>query len=158
MWLDDGELEALPAELSDHELALEAARALSDLRGPRPPRERTALYLPCPVCGASMNRHNYHDVSGVILNQCAGHGTWLDFANAEALLRLLADGRLLEIEKRAAAAAEARILRATNDLEATRMAMAAERQSAAVAFGQGHTPHRAHRIYRAIVNLLDLFT
>src|SRR5262245_36618456 len=70
-WFDDGELEAMPAELSESELAKEAVSALNELRGLKaavPPQVR---YLPCPVCDQAMNRRNYEQVSGIILNRCS---------------------------------------------------------------------------------------
>ena len=44
------------------------------------------LYRPCAVCGSLMNRRNYGQRSGVILDVCRAHGIWFD---AEELQRLL---------------------------------------------------------------------
>lgn len=41
------------------------------------PPERTA-YLPCPRCGAHMNRKNFGERSGVIVDVCGRHGVWFD--------------------------------------------------------------------------------
>ena len=35
-------------------------------------------YIPCPVCGALMNRVCFAHCSHVIVNVCAQHGTWFD--------------------------------------------------------------------------------
>jgi len=99
-WFDDGELEALPAELSEHELAKGALSALDELRGLKSAVLRQVRYLTCPVCDETMSRRNYEQVSGVILNRCSGHGTWLDFTNGKAFLQLLAEGRLAEVKQR----------------------------------------------------------
>jgi Zn-finger nucleic acid-binding protein len=119
IWFDDGELDALPEALSEKELAAEAAAALRSGQRARAGAD-ARTYLPCPVCAATMNRRNYRDVSGIILHRCAGHGTWLDGTNAPALLRLLAEGRLPEIERRARAAAAALERRGAVDADAER--------------------------------------
>jgi len=45
-------------------------------------RRRLALpksvrYKPCPTCGVAMTRRNYAGVSGVIVEVCGRHGTWI---------------------------------------------------------------------------------
>src|SRR5208283_2507612 len=35
-------------------------------------------YLPCPQCQNLMNRHNFADISGVVINTCRTCGVWLD--------------------------------------------------------------------------------
>ncbi len=102
---DDGELEQLPAELSDAALATEAARVLRGLERPTGPA-RTVGYPPCPVCRQTMARRNFHEASGIVHARCSGHGSWLDATSAVRLLAVLADDRLGEIDQRARAARE----------------------------------------------------
>jgi Zn-finger nucleic acid-binding protein len=56
-------------------------RGLSDKRG-RLKFElsgaETVKYVPCPVCGQLMNRHNFARISGTIIDTCKYHGVWLD--------------------------------------------------------------------------------
>jgi Zn-finger nucleic acid-binding protein len=40
--------------------------------------EKQIRYLPCPVCGDLMNRINFANFSGVIVDVCRQHGTWFD--------------------------------------------------------------------------------
>lgn len=44
------------------------------------------LYRPCPVCGVRMSRNNFGRQSGVLLDRCAGHGTWFDAHELDAAL------------------------------------------------------------------------
>jgi Zn-finger nucleic acid-binding protein len=37
-------------------------------------------YKTCPACAGPMTRRNYMDVSGVIVDVCGKHGTWVDQA------------------------------------------------------------------------------
>src|SRR5262249_10356041 len=48
---------------------------------------RGSFSRPCPVCRELMNRRNYGQDSGVILDICKEHGVWFD---ADELARILA--------------------------------------------------------------------
>ncbi len=85
-WLDRGELEALQ-HLHEHDhdgqiipaqdrvaLAFEMAKQLLE------------PHLDCPVCGATMARHEYAWTSQVVIDACpAGCGMWLDKGELEEL-------------------------------------------------------------------------
>lgn len=50
-------------------------------------------YRKCPVCGDSMQRKNFARRSGVIVDWCGHHGTWLDTDELEAIAAfVLAEG------------------------------------------------------------------
>jgi Zn-finger nucleic acid-binding protein len=80
------------------------------------PLERGVRYRRCPECDQFMLRSNYKRSSGVILDECRAHGTWLDADELEQVAGfILAGGRtsaMLEAEhaeaERSAAAAFAR--------------------------------------------------
>jgi Zn-finger nucleic acid-binding protein len=59
------------------------------LAAPKPsdPSQGGILYRPCAVCGELMNRFNFADCSGVILDACKPHGVWFD---ADELRRIVA--------------------------------------------------------------------
>jgi Zn-finger nucleic acid-binding protein len=119
-WFDDGEVEALPEDLSEKAAAREAAEALGAMRRANAPETALPHYLTCPVCPELMVRRNYQQVSGVIIHKCQGHGTWLDRTNTTKLLGMIADGRLEEIEKRAMATMASSAANHVADLEAAR--------------------------------------
>ena len=41
-------------------------------------RRDAPMYLPCPECGQLMNRKNFANTSGVIIDTCRAHGVWFD--------------------------------------------------------------------------------
>ena len=43
-------------------------------------------YIPCPVCRQLMNRKNWGEFSGVVVNNCDEHGTW--FSSQEQLEKI----------------------------------------------------------------------
>jgi Zn-finger nucleic acid-binding protein len=52
----------------------------------------TVVYRPCPECGDRMQRKNYGGRSGVIIDWCGRHGTWLDADELESIASYLATG------------------------------------------------------------------
>lgn len=63
-------------------------------RPPTTPLREPVVYLKCPRCGKLMNRQNYGRRSGVIIDECAAHGIWLDDQELERIARFIAEGGL----------------------------------------------------------------
>jgi Zn-finger nucleic acid-binding protein len=51
-------------------------------------------YRPCPTCGHRMQRKNFGRRSGVIVDWCGAHGTWLDKDELEQIGAFIAGGGL----------------------------------------------------------------
>ena len=69
---------------------------------------RKVVYVPCPECGTLMNRKNFANRSGVIVDVCTAHGAWFDRGELARVMEFVRSGgwdRALEIERRAAIAA-----------------------------------------------------
>ena len=61
-------------------------------------------YLPCPQCSKLMNRSNFGNRSGVIIDVCKGHGTWFERGELARVLAFIEEGgleraRVDELEK-----------------------------------------------------------
>lgn len=76
------------------------------VRGGNPLSQRVA-YRKCPECGGFMQRRNFQRRSGVIVDWCRSHGTWLDADELEAIAGYVASGGRLEGGRGPAAAATA---------------------------------------------------
>jgi Zn-finger nucleic acid-binding protein len=80
--------------------ALEAARQRAASGIPVAPAkpswtgQRNFRYRQCPVCHARMVRKNYGRRSGVIVDWCGAHGTWLDADELEQIAAFIAGGGL----------------------------------------------------------------
>ena len=70
-------------------------RAATGVTGP-------VRYLPCPMCLARMNRKNFGERSGVILDVCKTHGSWFDLGELPRVLAFVDAGGLKEAERRVA--------------------------------------------------------
>jgi Zn-finger nucleic acid-binding protein len=57
-------------------------------------------YVPCPACERLMNRKNFAQSSGVVLDVCAKHGVWLDRGELERVLGFVAGGGLARARAR----------------------------------------------------------
>lgn len=72
--------------------------------GSIPPRKATwqtsVVYRHCPECGGTMQRKNFARRSGVIVDWCGHHGTWLDADEVEDIAAFILAGGL---ERQAAA-------------------------------------------------------
>jgi Zn-finger nucleic acid-binding protein len=87
--------------------AIEAQRAARSGHGPPPaPRVRggnpvtvEVRYRKCPVCDAFMLRRNYRRTSGVVVDRCRDHGTWLDADELEQIAGFILSGGLERAER-----------------------------------------------------------
>jgi Zn-finger nucleic acid-binding protein len=57
-------------------------------------------YLPCPDCRVLMNRKNFGERSGVIVEVCKPHGIWFDRDQLSVALRFVMAGGLEETHRR----------------------------------------------------------
>lgn len=66
------------------------------LNKPKPFRVASTAtrYVRCPVCNAMMNRVNFSDTSGVIIDTCASHGIWFERDELHAILSFVEQGGL----------------------------------------------------------------
>lgn len=57
-------------------------------------------YLPCPICQDHMNRRNFGERSGVIVDVCRPHGIWFDPGELPRVMDFVARGGLEETARR----------------------------------------------------------
>jgi Zn-finger nucleic acid-binding protein len=89
----------------DHDTlrALFAERIAAGVKSARPPQNNTlgpVRYLPCPTCGVRMNRKNFGERSGVIVDVCRQHGIWFDRGELPRVLAFVESGGLILAEAR----------------------------------------------------------
>lgn len=103
LWSERAAFERILKDVEAQASALGRPSGVALLPGSQP-------YVPCPDCGRLMNRLNFARCSGVIVDVCRDHGTWLDrdelqrivgFVRAGGLSRARARKREdLELERR----------------------------------------------------------
>jgi Zn-finger nucleic acid-binding protein len=97
LWLDPQSLQQLSDSREQHAdiVGMLATRVPSAAVPPDVVR-----YVPCPVCEKLMNRKNFAQSSGVVLDVCAKHGVWLDRGELERVLGFVANGGLTRARAR----------------------------------------------------------
>jgi Zn-finger nucleic acid-binding protein len=97
LWLDPESLQ----RLSD---AREERAGVVSVLASRVPTVTTppdvVRYVPCPRCERLMNRKNFAQSSGVVLDVCAKHGVWLDRGELERVLGFVSSGGLARARTR----------------------------------------------------------
>jgi Zn-finger nucleic acid-binding protein/ribosomal protein L40E len=58
----------------------------------RPTPSARVAYRPCPVCRQVMHRKNFARISGVVVDWCRTHGTWLDANELEQIAAFVVAG------------------------------------------------------------------
>jgi Zn-finger nucleic acid-binding protein len=66
----------------------------------RPHTLERPRYLPCPDCGQLMNRKNFANTSGVIVDVCKAHGIWFDRDELGRIIQFVMKGGLDESRRR----------------------------------------------------------
>lgn len=97
LWLDPESLQRLSNASEDRSMvAVVLAGRVPMLATP----PDTVRYIPCPRCQRLMNRKNFAQGSGVVLDVCSKHGIWLDRGELERLLGFVEKGGLANARAR----------------------------------------------------------
>ncbi len=99
IWLDQMFFEDL-VESKDLDSFGEAIRGEGDHPVQAISIKQDVKYLPCPVCQQLMNRKNFAQGSGVILDWCRGHGYWFDALELEQVIQFIRGGGMRRARQR----------------------------------------------------------
>src|SRR5208282_3235240 len=88
LWVDVSNFDRLCSDA-------EASQAATGLQLPPPVEfDPHVRYLKCPQCGTLMNRMNYAERSGIVMNVCRPHGIWLDRDEIRQIIEFIRAGGL----------------------------------------------------------------
>jgi Zn-finger nucleic acid-binding protein len=95
VWVDAADFERICAES-------EAQAAVLHHIGPHHQvgAQGRVKYRPCLRCGSMMNRLNFGQVSGTVVDVCRGHGTFLDAGELHAIVTFIRGGGLERARRR----------------------------------------------------------
>ncbi|MCZ6465614.1 MAG: zf-TFIIB domain-containing protein [Proteobacteria bacterium] len=94
LWVPEDRFDGLVQRAIEARQSADPAR----LRGLAPrvkgsnPAGQAVEYRKCPVCEAFMPRRNFRKTSGVIVDRCREHGTWLDADELEQIAGFILSG------------------------------------------------------------------
>jgi Zn-finger nucleic acid-binding protein len=89
VWLDAADFERICADSEAQAAVLHRVAPRAELSA----RARVK-YRPCLRCGRMMNRMNFGQVSGTVVDVCRGHGTFLDAGELHAIVTFIRGGGL----------------------------------------------------------------
>lgn len=101
MFFDAGELEAL-IKATVKNVGHVNHKKLKELYALQRHDEYGISYIKCPVCETVMNRVNFGQRSGVIIDRCPDHGLWLDGGELRHLLEWVKAGGQMYNDQREA--------------------------------------------------------
>lgn len=119
------------------------------------PVENAVEYRRCPTCDALMNRRNFRKRSGVVIDRCHQHGTWLDAHELERIAGYVLSGRA---ERAKALEADDK---ATRDAQGAREAMfrvqgiSTESQAEYSIFGERRKSSTVGTIFDLLIGILQ---
>ncbi len=95
VWLEASDFERICADTETQAAVLHhiAPRGEVGVRGP-------VKYRRCLRCGKMMNRMNFGQVSGTVVDACKGHGTFLDAGELHAIVTFIRGGGLERARQR----------------------------------------------------------
>ena len=85
MFFDPGELEALLDKSVSNVYTVDFLK-LEAIQNAKRHGDYDVTYIKCPVCRKLMNRVNFANRSGVIIDHCRDHGLWLDGGELRQLM------------------------------------------------------------------------
>ncbi len=105
LWLGKDALERICREKEEQEavLTLELDVERKEVPGTR---RQKRMYIPCPVCLKLMNRNNFAGCSGIVVDWCKAHGTWLDRNELKNIVMFIQAGGLKKSRRRECARLE----------------------------------------------------
>jgi Zn-finger nucleic acid-binding protein len=119
------------------------------------PASRQVEYRRCPVCDALMARRNYQKRSGVIIDQCHEHGTWLDANELERIAGYVLSGRAQRVADAEAESAEQREKAAADEAVRRVRTEAFREQGLRGLFGADVKPSGRSTLLEFLSTLLD---
>jgi Zn-finger nucleic acid-binding protein len=89
VWLEAADFERICADRDTQAAVLHQITPRTEVAARAPVK-----YRPCVRCGKMMNRMNFGQVSGTVVDVCRGHGTFLDAGELHAIVTFIRGGGL----------------------------------------------------------------
>jgi Zn-finger nucleic acid-binding protein len=98
VWVSKDSFEKIGQDREQQETVL--GRPVVEIVAPEAAGKPRRVYVPCPVCKKLMNRMNFAGCSGVVIDWCREHGTWLDHTELPQIIAFIRGGGLRKARDR----------------------------------------------------------
>ena len=95
VWVSRDSFEKICQDRERQEAVL--GRPVAEIVAPEATGKRRRVYVPCPTCKKLMNRMNFAGCSGVVIDWCREHGTWLDHTELPQIIAFIRGGGLRKV-------------------------------------------------------------
>jgi Zn-finger nucleic acid-binding protein len=94
LWLGSQTFEAICNQRETQAIATQGLDAHHGRKRFELSESQKVKYVPCPVCRELMNRRNFAQISGVVIDTCKMHGIWLDNQELGQIVKFIQGGGL----------------------------------------------------------------
>ena len=98
VWVSKDFFEKICQDREQQEAVL--GRPVAEVVAPESAGKPRRVYVPCPACKKLMNRMNFAGCSGVVIDWCREHGTWLDHTELPKIIAFIRGGGLRKARDR----------------------------------------------------------
>ncbi|HEU0007910.1 MAG TPA: zf-TFIIB domain-containing protein [Terriglobia bacterium] len=98
IWVNKDSFEKICQDREQQEAVL--GRPVAETLPPESSGKPRRVYVPCPDCRKLMNRMNFAGCSGVVIDWCREHGTWLDYRELPQIIAFIRGGGLRKARDR----------------------------------------------------------
>ena len=99
LWVDNASFQQICEDRESQEAVLGVARSAAEHADTKL-SAHSRMYVPCPLCRQLMNRVNFAGCSGVVIDWCKEHGTWLDHTELPQIIAFIRGGGLRKARDR----------------------------------------------------------
>lgn len=92
IWFDKGEINQFRDSVVNQDICKDMTTTLREMSLINQDTKR-ADYLKCPVCNQVMFQNNFVDISNIIIDRCADHGTWAEQEDILKILKIVQSGK-----------------------------------------------------------------
>ena len=92
IWFDKGEINQFRDAVVNQDICKDMTTTLREMSLINQDTKR-ADYLNCPVCNQVMSQKNFVDISSIIIDRCADHGTWAEQDDLLKILKIVESGK-----------------------------------------------------------------
>jgi Zn-finger nucleic acid-binding protein len=92
IWFDKGEINQFRDGVVNQDICKDMITTLGEMSLINQDTKRVD-YLKCPVCNQVMSQRNFVDISSIIIERCADHGTWAEQDDLLKILKVVESGK-----------------------------------------------------------------
>ena len=124
IWFDKREMKQFQKNIAQENISDNISSVLNEIVSEKAKHQR-GIYINCPICNELMIHKNYHELSGIILDQCLDHGTWAEKQDLVKIFDLISTGDIEQLKEKASKRRYQNLEKKINALDSEQISMKA---------------------------------